>query len=163
MIESNFTASSEIKEILIYALLATVMQSSTVVQADKLNRKRNTKKVLMVMSAQKYVRLINEERFKALICISFASKLLVLKTKYNKKNKVNIVTLGCSKNLVDSEVILTQLRGNEITATHEAKEDDANIVIINTCGFIDNAKQESIDTILRYADAKADGEIEKVY
>jgi ribosomal protein S12 methylthiotransferase len=65
--------------------------------------------------------------------------------------------------LVDSEVILTQLRGNEINATHESLKDDANIVIINTCGFIDNAKQESIDTILRYADAKDEGIVEKVY
>lgn len=86
-----------------------------------------------------------------------------MKTKTRKKDKVNIVTLGCSKNLVDSEVMLTQLRGNKIDTSHEAKEDDANIVIINTCGFIDNAKQESIDTILRYADAKQEGQIEKLY
>ena len=86
-----------------------------------------------------------------------------MKTKTLKKDKVNIVTLGCSKNLVDSEVMLTQLKGNKINATHESEKDDANIVIINTCGFIDNAKQESIDTILRYADAKADGQIDKVY
>ena len=86
-----------------------------------------------------------------------------MKTKGRKKDKVNIVTLGCSKNLVDSEVMLTQLRGNKINATHEDKNDDANVVIVNTCGFIDNAKQESIDTILRYADAKEDGLIEKLY
>ncbi len=86
-----------------------------------------------------------------------------MKTKARKKDTVNIVTLGCSKNLVDSEVLLTQLRGNKITATHEAQQDDANIVVVNTCGFIDNAKQESIDTILRYADAKHDGLIEKLY
>lgn len=86
-----------------------------------------------------------------------------MKTKKLKKDKVNIVTLGCSKNLVDSEVMLTQLRGNEVDATHESEEDDANVVIINTCGFIDNAKQESIDTILRYAEAKQDGLVEKVY
>jgi len=86
-----------------------------------------------------------------------------LKTKGIRKNKVNIVTLGCSKNLVDSEVLLTQLKGNHIDATHESKKDDANIVVINTCGFIDNAKQESIDTILRYVDAKEEGVIEKVY
>ncbi|MBA4058609.1 MAG: 30S ribosomal protein S12 methylthiotransferase RimO, partial [Marivirga sp.] len=76
-----------------------------------------------------------------------------MKTKGNKKTKVNIVTMGCSKNLVDSEVLLTQLRGNGIDAVHESKDDDANVVVINTCGFIDNAKQESIDTILRYVDA----------
>ncbi|PIQ48098.1 MAG: 30S ribosomal protein S12 methylthiotransferase RimO [Cytophagales bacterium CG12_big_fil_rev_8_21_14_0_65_40_12] len=86
-----------------------------------------------------------------------------MKTKGLKKDKVNIVTLGCSKNLVDSEEILTQLRGNGIKATHESKKDDANIIIVNTCGFIDNAKQESIDTILRYADAKEDGLIDKLY
>ncbi len=86
-----------------------------------------------------------------------------MKTKGTKKTKVNIVTLGCSKNLVDSEVLLTQLRGNGIETTHESKKDDANIVVINTCGFIDNAKQESIDTILRYVDAKEEGVVEKVY
>ncbi|MEO0555729.1 MAG: 30S ribosomal protein S12 methylthiotransferase RimO [Bacteroidota bacterium] len=84
-----------------------------------------------------------------------------MKTK--PKDKVNIVTLGCSKNLVDSEVMLTQLKGNQIDATHESKKDDANVVIVNTCGFIDNAKQESIDTILRYADAKEEGIIDKLY
>jgi ribosomal protein S12 methylthiotransferase len=86
-----------------------------------------------------------------------------LKTKGTKKTKVNIVTLGCSKNLVDSEVLLTQLRGNGIDVTHESKKDDSNVVVINTCGFIDNAKQESIDTILRYVDAKEEGLVEKVY
>ena len=86
-----------------------------------------------------------------------------MKTKGLKKDKVNIVTLGCSKNLVDSEVLLTQLKGNKVNASHESKEDDANIIVVNTCGFIDNAKQESIDTILRYADAKEDGLIDKLY
>ncbi len=86
-----------------------------------------------------------------------------MKTKTLKKYKVNIVTLGCSKNLVDSEVMLTQLRGNKIDATHESDKDDANIIIVNTCGFIDNAKQESIDAILRYVDAKQEGLVDKVY
>ncbi len=86
-----------------------------------------------------------------------------MKTKTLGKNRVNIVTLGCSKNIVDSEVIFTQLRGNGMDVTHESKKDDANIVIVNTCGFIDNAKQESIDTILRYADAKQAGVIDKLY
>ncbi|HNP07611.1 MAG TPA: 30S ribosomal protein S12 methylthiotransferase RimO [Cyclobacteriaceae bacterium] len=86
-----------------------------------------------------------------------------MKTKGTKKTKVNIVTLGCSKNTVDSEVLLTQLKGNGIDATHESQKDDSNIVVINTCGFIDNAKQESIDTILRYVDAKQEGLVEKVY
>ncbi len=86
-----------------------------------------------------------------------------MKTKGNRKNKVNIVTLGCSKNLVDSEVLLTQLRGNGIDAVHESKSDDARVVVINTCGFVENAKQESIDTILRYVDAKDEGIVDKVY
>jgi ribosomal protein S12 methylthiotransferase len=86
-----------------------------------------------------------------------------LKAKGLKKTKVNIVTLGCSKNQVDSEVLLTQLRGNGIDAVHESKKDDANVVVINTCGFIDNAKQESIDTILRYVDAKEEGLVNRVY
>lgn len=86
-----------------------------------------------------------------------------MKARGLKKDKVNIVTLGCSKNLVDSEVLLTQLRGNQIDATHESQKDDANIIVINTCGFIDNAKQESIDTILRYVDAKEEGMVDKVY
>ncbi len=86
-----------------------------------------------------------------------------MKTKKFRKDKVNIVTLGCAKNIVDSEVLLTQLKGNAIQATHESKKDDANIIVINTCGFIDNAQQESIDTILRYVDAKDEGLVEKVY
>jgi ribosomal protein S12 methylthiotransferase len=86
-----------------------------------------------------------------------------LKTKTLKKNRINVVTLGCSKNIYDSEVLLGQLKGNGLDATHESIEDDANIVVINTCGFIDNAKQESIDTILRYAQAKQDGLVEKVF
>lgn len=86
-----------------------------------------------------------------------------MKTGTGKKDKVNVVTLGCAKNLVDSEVMITQLKGNDINVAHESTKDDANIIIINTCGFIDNAKQESIDTILRYADAKEAGAIEKLY
>ncbi|MBK7109664.1 MAG: 30S ribosomal protein S12 methylthiotransferase RimO [Chitinophagales bacterium] len=86
-----------------------------------------------------------------------------MKTKHSNKDKVNIITLGCSKNIVDSEVILSQLKGNDIDAYHERPKDDCNIVVINTCGFIENAKQESINTILNYADAKANGEIEKLY
>lgn len=71
--------------------------------------------------------------------------------------------MGCSKNLVDSEVLLTQLKGNGIDANHESNSSDNNIIIINTCGFIDNAKQESIDTILQYVDAKERGLVDKVY
>jgi len=86
-----------------------------------------------------------------------------VKTKGTRKTKVNIVTLGCSKNTVDSEVLLAQLKGNGIEAAHESRKDDSNIVVVNTCGFIDNAKQESIDTILRYVEAKREGIVEKVY
>jgi ribosomal protein S12 methylthiotransferase len=85
-----------------------------------------------------------------------------MKTKGNRKSKINIVTLGCSKNLVDSEILYTQLKGNGLSVTHEGEKDDAQIVVINTCGFIDNAKQESIDTILRYVEAKEAGHVEKV-
>jgi ribosomal protein S12 methylthiotransferase len=86
-----------------------------------------------------------------------------MKTKGIRKNSVNIVTLGCSKNLVDSEVLYTQLKGNGFQVAHESKKDNSEIVVINTCGFIDNAKEESINTILRYADAKAAGIVDKVY
>ena len=70
--------------------------------------------------------------------------------------------MGCAKNLVDSEVILTQLKGNNIQASHE-ESDGANVVIINTCGFIDSAKEESVNTILQYSDAKEEGLIDKLY
>jgi ribosomal protein S12 methylthiotransferase len=86
-----------------------------------------------------------------------------MKTKTLKKNKVNVVTLGCSKNLVDSEVLMGQLKANKFEVEHESTKDDASIIIINTCGFVDNAKQESIDTILRYVDAKSEGLVDKVY
>lgn len=86
-----------------------------------------------------------------------------MKTKTLRKNKVNVVTLGCAKNTFDSEVLMAQLKANKFDVEHESTQDDASIVIINTCGFIDNAKQESIDTILRYADAKNEGLVDKVY
>ena len=86
-----------------------------------------------------------------------------MKTKTLKKNKVNVVTLGCSKNIFDSEVMMAQLKANKFEVEHEARQDDSEIVIINTCGFIDNAKQESIDTILRYVEAKNEGQVDKVY
>lgn len=85
-----------------------------------------------------------------------------MKTKTRKSNKVNLITLGCSKNLVDSEQIYTQLKANAFDIEHESTEDDASIVIINTCGFIDAAKQESIDTILRFADVRKAGAIDKL-
>jgi len=86
-----------------------------------------------------------------------------MKTKTLKKNKVNVVTLGCSKNIFDSEVLMAQLKANKFEVEHESTSDDAGVIIINTCGFIDNAKQESIDTILQYVDAKKNGLVEKVY
>ncbi|WP_076421143.1 30S ribosomal protein S12 methylthiotransferase RimO [Pontibacter lucknowensis] len=86
-----------------------------------------------------------------------------MKVRSLKKDKVNVITLGCSKNLVDSEVLMGQLRANEFDVSHESEKDDSNIIIVNTCGFIDNAKQESIDTILRYAEAKEMGQIDKLY
>ena len=86
-----------------------------------------------------------------------------MKTKTLKKNKVNVVTLGCSKNVFDSEILMAQLKANQFEVEHESSQDDAEIVIINTCGFIESAKQESIDTIIRFAEAKADGLVSKVY
>jgi len=86
-----------------------------------------------------------------------------MKTKTLKKNKVNVITLGCSKNTFDSEVLMAQLQANKFDVEHESTSDDAEIVIINTCGFIDNAKQESIDMIIQYVDAKAEGLVEKVF
>ena len=86
-----------------------------------------------------------------------------MKVRNQNQNKVNVITLGCSKNIVDSEVLMGQLQANDFDVTHEATKSDANIVIINTCGFIDNAKQESIDTILRYAEEKEAGRLDKLY
>lgn len=85
-----------------------------------------------------------------------------MRTKSFKKNKVNVITLGCSKNIYDSEVLMGQLRANKFDVSHESTDEDSGIVIINTCGFIDNAKEESIDTILEYARAKEEGKIEKL-
>ena len=79
------------------------------------------------------------------------------------KEKINIVTLGCAKNLVDSEVLMTQLKGNKKDVFHQRDDINPDIVIINTCGFIDKAKQESIDTILKHAKEKEDGIIKKLY
>lgn len=86
-----------------------------------------------------------------------------MKTKTRKKNKVNVITLGCSKNLFDSEVMMAQLKANNFQVEHESADDDSEIVIINTCGFIENAKQESIDTILDWSEARKDGQIDKLY
>lgn len=86
-----------------------------------------------------------------------------MKTKTLKKDKVNIITLGCSKNMVDSEVLSGQLLANEIDVVHESAKKDHNIVVVNTCGFIDKAKEESINTILEQVELKQHGRLDKVY
>ena len=85
-----------------------------------------------------------------------------MKTKSLRQDKVNVITLGCSKNKVDSENLITQLIGNDFDVSHETNE-KSDIIIINTCGFIDLAKEESIQTILDYAEKKKEGEIKKLY
>ena len=86
-----------------------------------------------------------------------------MRTKTLKKNKINVITLGCSKNVYDSEVLMRQLTANKMEVEHESEKEDANIVVINTCGFIDNAKEESINTILEQAERKETGMIDKLY
>jgi ribosomal protein S12 methylthiotransferase len=86
-----------------------------------------------------------------------------MKTKTLKKDKVNIITLGCSKNMVDSEVLSGQLLANDIEVVHENKKLDHNIVVVNTCGFIEKAKEESINTILDQVELKRRGKLDKVY
>ncbi|MEO6933076.1 MAG: 30S ribosomal protein S12 methylthiotransferase RimO [Chitinophagaceae bacterium] len=86
-----------------------------------------------------------------------------MKTKSLRKDKVNIITLGCSKNMVDSEVISGQLHANDINVVHESGKRDHNIVIVNTCGFIDKAKEESVNTILDQVELKRRGKIDKLY
>ena len=86
-----------------------------------------------------------------------------MRTKLLKKNKINIITLGCSKNVYDSEVLMGQLSANKLAVEHESEKKDANIVVVNTCGFIDNAKEESINTILEQVERKEAGEIDKLY
>jgi len=96
-------------------------------------------------------------------CFLLLTLQIVMKTKTLKKDKVNIITLGCSKNMVDSEVLSGQLIANEIEAVHENTKKDHNIVIINTCGFIDKAKEESINTILDNVALKKKGKLDKVF
>lgn len=86
-----------------------------------------------------------------------------MKTKKLHKDKVNIITLGCSKNMVDSEVLSGQLKANDIDVVHENRRSDHNIVVVNTCGFIDKAKEESINTILDQVELKRKGKLDKVY
>ena len=83
-----------------------------------------------------------------------------MRTKSVKKNRINVVTLGCSKNVYDSEILMGQLRANDKEVVHE---EEGNIVVINTCGFIANAKEESVNTILEYVDKKQSGEVDKVF
>lgn len=83
-----------------------------------------------------------------------------MRTKSRRKNKINVVTLGCSKNVYDSEVLMGQLRANQKEVVHE---EEGNIVVINTCGFIDNAKEESVNTILDFVQRKEEGEVDKVF
>lgn len=92
--------------------------------------------------------------------VTFAA---VMKAKTLKRDKVNIITLGCSKNMVDSEVLSGQLKANDIHVVHENAKLDHNIVVINTCGFIDKAKEESINTILDQVNIKREGRLDKVY
>ncbi|MGL4583419.1 MAG: 30S ribosomal protein S12 methylthiotransferase RimO [Flavobacterium sp.] len=86
-----------------------------------------------------------------------------MRTKTLKKNKINVITLGCSKNVYDSEVLMGQLKASGKDVTHEAATDEANIVVINTCGFINNAKAESVNTILEYVEKKEEGIVDKVF
>jgi len=86
-----------------------------------------------------------------------------MRTKSLRKNKINIITLGCSKNVYDSEVLMGQLLANKISVDHESEKENANIVVVNTCGFIDNAKEESINAILEQAQRKESGEIDRLY
>ncbi|MDC8005460.1 30S ribosomal protein S12 methylthiotransferase RimO [Aureisphaera galaxeae] len=83
-----------------------------------------------------------------------------MRTKTLKKNKINVVTLGCSKNIYDSEVLMGQLKANDKEVVHE---EEGNVVVINTCGFIDNAKEESVNTILEFVQKKEEGLVDKVF
>ena len=84
-----------------------------------------------------------------------------MRARSSNPRKVNVVTLGCAKNMYDSEQLMTQLKANDFEVEHEASKDDFGIVVINTCGFIESAKQESIDMILRFADAKKKVQLKK--
>lgn len=94
--------------------------------------------------------------FKLYFCTLFEN----MRTKSLKKNRINVVTLGCSKNVYDSEVLMGQLRANNKEVVHE---EEGNVVVINTCGFIANAKEESVNTILEYVQKKEAGDVDKVF
>src|SRR6476620_3764238 len=95
-----------------------------------------------------------------MLILTFAPRM---KARTLKKDKVNIITLGCSKNMVDSEVLSGQLLANDIDVVHESGKKDHNIVIVNTCGFIEKAKEESINTILQQVGLKQKGKLDKVF
>jgi len=107
-----------------------------------------------------YMQKLAGRRFAPALMPTFAARM---KAKSLKKDKVNIITLGCSKNMVDSEVLSGQLQAAEIDVVHESGRKDHNIVIVNTCGFIDKAKEESINTILEQVSLKQKGRLDKVY
>src|SRR5699024_2213620 len=99
------------------------------------------------------------------ICADFANFAIlktecIMRTKSLKKNKINVVTLGCSKNVYDSEVLMGQLKANDKEVVHEG---EGNIVVVNTCGFIDNAKEQSVNTILEFAQKKEEGMIDQLF
>ncbi len=109
----------------------------------------------------KYIKAIyNNDNYDNLLLSTFA---LIMKSKSLKQDKVNIITLGCSKNMVDSEVLSGQLAASQKEVVHESAKLDHNIVVVNTCGFIDKAKEESINTILQQVELKQKGKLEKVY
>ena len=109
------------------------------------------------------IELLPSKRGVFIMQTTYLCQHLNMKTKSLHKDKVNIITLGCSKNMVDSEVLSGQLVANEIDVVHESGKKDHNIVIVNTCGFIEKAKEESINTILDQVELKRRGKIDKVY
>ncbi len=112
----------------------------------------------------RYFNKLALQKFNKIDCCDYQLTLFsVMKTKSIKKDKVNIITLGCSKNMVDSEVLSGQLLANDIETVHESSKKDHNIVIVNTCGFIEKAKEESISTILDQVELKKRGKLDKVY
>jgi ribosomal protein S12 methylthiotransferase len=96
-------------------------------------------------------------------CLAEITENILMKTKSITKDKVSVITLGCSKNTVDSEVLMAHLQHGGYDVIHDKWKKGRNIVVVNTCGFIDKAKEESINTIMEYAEAKNQGKIEKLY
>ncbi len=94
------------------------------------------------------------------LVVLLQTRKIAMRTKTLKKNRINVVTLGCSKNVYDSEVLMGQLKANKKDVVHE---EEGNVVVINTCGFIDNAKEQSVNTILEYVQKKEDGLVDKVF